>query len=181
MIDQCVIIGSFDANHFQELVSTQCHTFCFRQTLGVFIVFTGTLDHICGHGCVVRTILMEVHNPFQTCDEVLCGTISFFVALLIYPLNTLSQVESPGQTAIFCSPLFSDSGNQLALVVCFQQTFVCVTQNVQVVCHFCIQNEYIFHFTVSGFESIQIGKTCSLVFVTGTAFVFAACTAAASC
>ena len=65
---------------------------------------------------------MEVQYPFQTGCKVVRITIAFFVAVNVNPFYTVTNVEFPGNTAIFTSPLVSNCRNQFTIWISFQKT-----------------------------------------------------------
>ena len=83
---------------------------------------------------------MEVEYPLQTGQEVLCGTICFFVAIDVNPFYIVTQVEGPGQTTVFGSPFFCNTWCQLTVGVQLQQRVGQVAQVFKVCCHLAVQD-----------------------------------------
>ena len=132
-VDQSVVIGSLQTDHLGELaVLGQLQSLFGRQGHGVVIVLLSTLDQLVSHGGVVSVVLVEVQDPLKSGQPVLSSAICLVVAVNVNPGNIIAQLEGPGDTAVLSAPLGSDCGLQLTLLVDFQQTGVCVAQNVQV-------------------------------------------------
>ena len=152
VINYSVIIWSFQTNHFTEFRTFACcQSFCFffRQGLGVFIIFGCAFDHFDWHGCIGRVIFVEVQNPLQTSCEVLCITICFFLTVHVNPFYTFTEFEGPAQTAVFCTPLFCDTWNELTFCVRFQQTINQVCQVFSVFQSLAVEDVKSFQFSGS--------------------------------
>ena len=152
VVDYSVIIWSFQTNHFTEFRTFACcQSFCFffRQGLGVFIIFFCAFDHFDWHCSVRRVIFVEVQNPFQTSCKVLSNTISFFLTIYVNPFYTFTEFEGPGQTAVFCTPFFCDTWNELTFCVRFQQTINQVCQVFSVFQSLAVEDVKSFQFSGS--------------------------------
>ena len=125
MINQCVVVRCFDTDCLQELGafrSIELISFFLGQALGIFIIFLCAFDHLQRHRGIGRIVFVEVEHPFQTGDKVLRCAVCFFLRIYIDPLDTFTQMEGPGQSAVLGSPIFCNRWNQLTFVVNFQQT-----------------------------------------------------------
>ena len=142
-VNQRVVILCLSADHFTEFGAFACgKSICLflAQGLGVFIILFCTFDHFDWHGSVGGVVLMEVEYPLQTGQEVLCGTICFFVAIDVNPFYIVTQVEGPGQTTVFGSPFFCNTWCQLTVGVQLQQRVGQVAQVFKVCCHLAVQD-----------------------------------------
>ena len=83
---------------------------------------------------------MEVQYPFQTGCKVLRGTICCGISVYVYPFNAFAEVECPGQSAVVCSPIFSNTWSQLAVRVNFQQAVYQVGQVFSVLCSLALEH-----------------------------------------
>ena len=143
MVNYSVVIRGFQSDHLAEFgafLCVQSKCFFFAEGLGVFIVFLCTFYHFQRHGGIGGVVLVEVHNPLQTGSKVFCGTLRFFIAVDVYPLHTLANLEGPGQTAILGSPFFCDAWNQFTVCINFEQTVYQVGQVLAIFCSLRVQD-----------------------------------------
>ena len=143
MINQRIVIRGFQSDHLAEFgafLCVQSKCFFFAEGLGVFIVFLCTFYHFQRHGGIGGVVLVEVHNPLQTGSKIFCGTLRFFIAVDVYPLHTLANLEGPGQTAILGSPFFCDAWNQFTVCINFEQTVYQVGQVLAIFCSLRVQD-----------------------------------------
>ena len=156
VIDQGVIIGRFEADHFQELFSAQLLGFLIAQALGILIIFAGTLDHFNGHGGVGGLVLAGVQHPFKAGDPVLRSAVRLVVALIVHPGHALIELEDPGLAAIGGGPLLGNAGNQRAVGVIGEQMIVEIAQYVQIDSRLRIMVAPGLHFAVRRLVGTQI-------------------------
>ena len=105
-----------------------------------------------------RFVLVEVQYPLHTGCEVVGSDVRFLVAVDVYPLYTLTDVEGPVQTVILCSPLIGQARNDLAFVVYFEQRVGEVGQVLQIVEALAVEDIEGLDFTGSQFRDNQIGN-----------------------
>ena len=142
-VDNSVVVRSLDADHLTELGAFACiqrFGFLFAQGLGVLIVLLCARDHFHRHCGVVGIVLVEVEYPLQAGCKVVCYDVCLLVAVHVYPLRIVAELEGPGQTAILRTPLFRDTRNQLALRVGLQQAVHQAGQVLAVLSTLCVQD-----------------------------------------
>ena len=142
-VDNSVVVRGLDADHLTELGAFACiqrFGFLFAQGLGVLIVLLCARDHFHRHCGVVGIVLVEVEYPLQAGCKVVCYNVCFLVAVHVYPLRIVAELEGPGQTAVLRTPLFRDTRNQLALRVGLQQAVHQAGQVLAVLSTLCVQD-----------------------------------------
>ena len=135
MVNQSMLVRRFNLDHLAEFGAfsrIECISLFCAQALGIFIIFGSALNHLHRHRGVGRIIFMEVQNPLHCSQKVLRNTFCFFIAVDIHPCCIVTQMEGPGQTAVFGSPLLCNCRNQLTVGVDLQQTIPEVGQILRV-------------------------------------------------
>ena len=148
-VDDGLIVGSSDANHFLEHGSIEAggiNVFAeliwngntiihnalvgLRHVLRIFVVFRSTGDHFYWHGGIGGTILGEVQYPFQTGNPVLSHHVSLLVAVFVDPLHAVIQHEGPCLATVFRVPFLCGIAYQCAMRIIGQQSVNQVDKNI---------------------------------------------------
>ena len=136
VVDKVMFVENLYSDHLTEFGAFACCksiSFFFRKGLSVLVIFPCTLDHLHRHRSIDCFVLVEVEDPLQAGGKVVCYAISLFIGIDIHPLDPITQMEFPGQTAILGSPFVCNARNDLSPTVGAQQAIPQIIQYYTIV------------------------------------------------
>ena len=161
VVNQSQFVWAFNTNHFHEFGtfrSIQSPSISFRQFFGVSQVISSTSNHVRWLRGMSGFVFVVVHYPFKSYCPVMGGNIAFDVAVHVYPFNTFTQVEGPGQTIVVGFPGFSDCRNNVTFGINFYERVDHVGQVFEVRVAGGVQNVEGFQLTGSQTADYQVGN-----------------------